>query len=151
MSLADKINTNLKEAMKAKDEAALRALRAIKSALLLAKTEKGAEGDVNEEQEVKLLQKLAKQRKESIDIYRQQGREDLAKPEEEELKIIEKFLPEQMSEEDVRREIKAIIEQTGASQPSDLGKVMGAAMQKLGGKADGKTISAVAKELLADK
>lgn len=149
MSLTDKINEDLKNAMRSKDEAALRALRAIKSALLLAKTEKGGNEEVTEEQEMKILQKLAKQRKESIDIYTSQNRDDLKQSEEQELKIIENYLPKQLSEEEVRAEIKKIIEETGAKSAAEVGKVMPLAMKNLGGKADGKMISAIARELLS--
>lgn len=146
MSLTEKINEGLKQAMKSKDEASLRALRAIKSALLLAKTSGGSE--VDEEAELKMLQKLAKQRKESIEIFRKQGRNDLADPEEQELHIIEGFLPKQMSEEEVRNIIQRIVTENNLSGASGIGKLMPLAMKELSGKADGKTISAIAKELL---
>jgi len=148
MSLEENINSQIKDAMKAKDADRLRALRSIKSAVLMAKTEKGA-GDVLEEgKEVKILQKLAKQRKDSLTIYKEQNREDLASVEEAELKIIEEFLPAMMSEEEVKAKVQAIIEQTGASSMADMGKVMGAAMGQLSGKADGGLISKLVKELL---
>lgn len=149
MSLTDKINEDLKNAMRSKDEAALRALRAIKSALLLAKTEKGGSEEVTEDQEMKILQRLAKQRRESIDIYTAQGRDDLKQSEEQELKIIENYLPKQLSEDEVRAEIKKIIEETGAKSAAEVGKVMPVAMKQLGGKADGKMISTIARELLS--
>jgi uncharacterized protein YqeY len=149
MSLEQKIMVDLKAAMIAKDEAGLRSLRAIKAAILLAKTSEGAGGELKEEDEVKLLQKLVKQRKDSLEIFRQQSREDLAKKEEEEIGIISKFLPAQMSSEELREGIARIISDTGASSPADMGKVMGVASKQYAGKADGKTISAIVKELLA--
>ena len=148
MSLEQKIMADLKTAMLAKDEKSLRGLRAVKAAILLAKTSEGAGGELKEEDEIKLLQKLVKQRKDSLEIYRQQNRPDLAKKEQEEIEIIEKFLPNQLSAEDLELEIKKIIAETGATSSADMGKVMGAATKKLAGKADGKTISAMVKELL---
>src|SRR5690606_19621410 len=127
MSLEQKIMTELKAAMIAKDEAALRSLRAVKAAILLAKTAEGSSGELKEEEEVKLLQKLVKQRKDSLDIFRQQNREDLAAKEEEEIRVIEKFLPAQMSEEEIRAALVKIIADTGASSPAEMGKVMGVA------------------------
>jgi len=149
MSLEQKIMTDLKTAMLAKDEKALRGLRAIKAAILLAKTSEGAGGALNEEDEIKLLQKLVKQRKDSLEIYQQQSRADLAKKEEEEIEVIEKFLPKQLAADELHLEIKKIIAETGATSPADMGKVMGVATKKLAGKADGKTISAAVKELLS--
>ncbi|HUR67426.1 MAG TPA: GatB/YqeY domain-containing protein [Chitinophagaceae bacterium] len=149
MSLEQKIMTDLKAAMLAKDEAGLRSLRAVKAAILLAKTSEGSTGELKEEDEIKLLQKLVKQRKDSLEIFQQQNRSDLARKEEEEIAVIEKFLPKQMSEEDLREEIAKIISTTGASSPADMGKVMGVATKQLAGKADGKAISALVKELLA--
>lgn len=149
MSLEQKIMTELKAAMIAKDEAALRSLRAVKAAILLAKTSEGGGGDLKEEDEIKLLQKLVKSRKDSFEIFQQQNRPDLAKKEEEEIAVIEKFLPKQMSPDEVRQELTAIIASVGASSPADMGKVMGVATKQLAGKADGKTISALVKELLA--
>lgn len=148
MTLDSKIQTDLKTAMLAKDEAGLRALRAIKSALLLAKTS-GAGGDLKLEDETKLLQKLLKQRKESIEIYENQGREDLAKTEKEEANVIEKYLPALMSENEVRSEVKKIIETIGASSISELGKVIGIASKQLSGKANNKMIATIVKELLS--
>jgi uncharacterized protein YqeY len=148
MSLEQKIMTELKAAMLAKDEAALRSLRAVKAAILLAKTSEGGSGDLKDEDEIKLLQKLVKQRKDSLEIFQQQNRIDLAKKEEEEIAIIEKFLPKQMSAEELKIELSKIIEDTGAASPADMGKVMGIATKKLAGQADGKTISAMVKELL---
>jgi uncharacterized protein len=148
MSLEQKIMADLKTAMLAKDEAGLRSLRAIKAAILLAKTAEGA-GELKEEDEIKLLQKLVKQRRDSLEIFQQQKREDLAKKELEEIAIIEKFLPKQMTADEIRVEVSKIISATGAGSPSDMGKVMGVATKQLAGKADGKTISAIVKELLA--
>lgn len=139
----------LKTAMLAKDEAALRSLRAIKAAILLAKTAEGGSGEVSEDEEIKLLQKMVKQRKDSLDIFTQQNRPELAKKEAEEIAVIEKFLPKQLSAEEIKAELEKIIAATGASSPADMGKVMGAATKQLAGKADGKTISALVKELLA--
>ncbi|ASZ10642.1 GatB/YqeY domain-containing protein [Chitinophaga pendula] len=149
MSLELTINDAIKKAMLAKSEAELRALRAIKAAILLAKTAEGSTGDLSEAEESKLLQKLAKQRKDSLDIFRQQQREDLAVKEEEELAVIEQYLPKQMSEAELRAAVAQIISESGASSPADMGKVMGVATKQLAGKADGKAISALVKELLA--
>jgi hypothetical protein len=149
MGLEQKVMADMKDAMKAKDEAGLRGLRAIKAAIIIAKTAEGAGGELKEEDETKLLQKLVKQRKDSLEIFTQQNRQDLAKKEEEEIAIIEKFLPKQMSAEELKAVIAEIIAETGAGSPADMGKVMGIAFKKLGGQADGKTISGVVKELLA--
>jgi uncharacterized protein len=149
MDLEQKIMAEMKDAMKSKDEAGLRGLRAIKAEIIKAKTEPGAGGAVTPEKEISLLQKMMKQRRDSLDIYQQQNREDLAKKEQEEMAIIERFLPKQMSEDELRAEIQEVIAQTGASSPADMGKVMGVASKKLAGRADGKTISAVVKQLLA--
>jgi uncharacterized protein YqeY len=151
MSLEQKIMGDLKSAMLAKDEKALRSLRAIKAAILLAKTSEGAGGELKEDDEIKLLQKLVKQRKDSLEIFQQQNRTDLAQKEQEEIEIIEKFLPKQLSADELKSEVAAIIIEVGASSPADMGKVMGAATKKLAGKADGKTISALVKELLSGK
>ena len=151
MNLEQKIMIELKAAMLAKDEAALRSLRAIKAAILLAKTSEGAAGEMKEEDELKLLQKLVKQRKDSLEIYTQQNRTDLAQKEQEEIAIIEKFLPKQLSADEVRTELARIIQEVGATSPADMGKVMGAATKQLSGKADGKTISTLVKELLSGK
>jgi uncharacterized protein len=148
MSLETQIMAQMKDAMKAKDEAGLRGLRAIKAAILLAKTS-GGSGELTSDDEVKLLQKLVKQRKDSLDIYRQQSRADLAQKEEEEIAVIEKFLPKQLDGEELKTIIAAIIVETGATSAADMGKVMGAANKQLAGQADGKTISAVVKELLS--
>lgn len=139
----------MKAAMKNKDAAALEALRAVKSELLLAKTNADTKDGLSEEQEIKLLQKLVKQRKESATVFTEQGREDLAGPELAQAEIIEKFLPEQMSEEEIEKVISAIIEKTGADSMKDMGKVMGMASKELAGKADGKTISTIVKNKLA--
>lgn len=139
----------MKEAMKAKNEAALRGLRAIKAEIIKAKTEPGAGGEISEEKETALLQKMMKQRRDSLEIYQQQDRADLAQKEQEEMTVIEKFLPQQLSADELKAELQAIIAETGASSPADMGKVMGAATKKLAGKADGKTISATVKELLS--
>lgn len=147
MSLEAKINSDLKEAMKAKDQVSLRGIRAIKSALLLLKTD-GSGNEITEDTEIKLLQKLVKQRKDSLDIYEKQNREDLAVKEREEIAVIEKYLPAQMSAEELETIIKGIIEQTGAESMRDMGKVMGMASKQLAGRADGKTISGVVKSLL---
>ena len=138
----------MKDAMKSKNEAALRSLRAIKAAILLAKTSEGSGGVLKEDDETKVLQKLIKQRKDSLEIFKQQNRTDLAQKEEEEIEVIGQFLPKQMSEDEIRKEVAAIIQQTGAASPADMGKVMGVATKQLAGKADGKTISGIVKELL---
>ncbi len=150
MNLEQKIMAALKTAMLAKDEKTVRSLRAVKAAILLAKTTEGASGDLKPEDELKLLQKMVKQRKDSLEIYQQQHREDLAKKEQEEIEVIEQFLPRQLSQEELRAELKRIIAETGAASPADLGKVMGTATRQLAGKADGKAISALAKELLSN-
>src|SRR5947209_9221720 len=142
MSLEQKVMAEMKDAMKAKDEANLRGLRAIKAEIIKAKTEPGAGGEINEDKEISLLQKMMKQRRDSLQIYQQQNRADLAQKEQEEIAVIERFLPKQLSEDEVRKEIEAVIFETGASSPADMGKVMGAANKKLAGRADGKTIAA---------
>ena len=139
----------LKTAMLAKDEASLRGLRAIKAAIILAKTSEGAGGELKEADETKLLQKLVKSRKDSLEIYQQQGRADLARKEEEEIAVIERFLPKQMDEAALKEAVAKIIAETGAASPADIGKVMGAATKQLAGQADGKMINAVARELLS--
>ena len=149
MSLEQKIMADLKTAMLAKDEKGLRSLRAIKAAILLAKTSEGAGGGLKEDDETRLLQKLVKQRKDSLEIYQQQNRTDLAQKELEEIEIIEKFLPKQLSVDELKQELSNIIIEVGASSPADMGKVMGAATRKLAGKADGKSISVMVKELLS--
>lgn len=148
MSLEQKVMAELKTAMLAKDEKSLRSLRAIKSAIILAKTAEGAGGEIKEEDEVKLLQKLVKQRKDSLEIYEKQNREDLAEKEREEISVIEKFLPKQLDEAELRSIIQKIIDETGASSPADMGKVIGAANKQLAGKAEGKTIAGIVKDIL---
>jgi hypothetical protein len=148
MSLITQIDQDIKQAMLGKQEARLRGLRAIKSALLLARTEKGASEDISEETEIKVLQKLIKQRKESADIYKAQNREDLYKIEAEEMEVIEGFLPKQMERGEIEVYLKDLINRVGAASVKDMGKVMGAANKELAGKADGKTISEVVKQLL---
>jgi uncharacterized protein len=149
MNLEQKVMAEMKDAMKAKDEGTLRALRAIKAEIIKAKTEPGAGGEISGEKEISVLQKMMKQRKDSLEIYQQQNRTDLAQKEEEEMRVIERFLPRQLTADELRTELQQIISETGASSPADMGKVMGAANKKLAGRADGKTISAVVKELLA--
>lgn len=148
MSLEQKVMADLKTAMLAKDEKSLRSLRAIKAAIIIAKTAEGSGGEIKENEEMKLLQKLVKQRKDSLEIYEKNGREGLASKEREEIEVIEKFLPKQMDEAELKTIISKIIEETGATSPSDMGKVMGAANKLLGGKADGKTIAGIVKGLL---
>lgn len=148
MTLEEKVMGEIKTAMKAKNEAELRTLRAIKSAILLEKTS-GSGSEMNEADEIKMLQKLAKQRRDSLDIFKQQNREDLAAKEEEELAIIERFLPQPLTQDELEALLKDIIAQTGASSPADMGKVMGAATKQVAGRADGKTISETVKRLLA--
>lgn len=150
MNLETKVMAEMKDAMKARDEATLRSLRAIKAEIIKAKTEPGAKGEITEEGEMKLLQKLVKQRKDSLEIFTQQSRTDLAQKEQEEIAVIEKFLPKQMSEEELRETLQAIIAQVGASAITDLGKVMGVATKQLAGKADGKAIGAMVKTLLSN-
>ena len=149
MAALNNLTTEIKEAMKAKNVLALEALRAIKSAVLLIKSEAGASEELTEDQEIKLLQKLVKQRRDSATIFREQNRVDLAEPEEAQAEVIAKFLPEQLSEEEVKSLIEAIISQTGATSMKDMGKVMGMASKQLAGKADGKTISTLVKQLLS--
>lgn len=149
MNLEQKIMAGIKTAMLAKDEKTLRSLRAVKAAILLAKTSGGAGGEIGEDDEIKILQKLVKQRKDSLEIYQQQNRADLAQKEQEEIEVIEKFLPEQLSGDELKAVVAEIIAATGASSPADMGKVMGVATKQLAGKADGKAIGAVVKELLA--
>ncbi|HXB06859.1 MAG TPA: GatB/YqeY domain-containing protein [Puia sp.] len=149
MALEQNVMAQLKTAMLAKDEASLRGLRAIKAAIILAKTSEGSGGELKEADEAKLLQKLVKQRKDSLAIYQEQGRADLAKKEEEEIAVIERFLPKQMDEAALKEALAKIIAETGATSPADIGKVMGAATKQLAGQADGKTINAIARELLS--
>jgi uncharacterized protein len=149
MSLADQINADIKAAMLAREKDKLEALRAVKSSLLLAGSEKGANGVVSDETGVKVLQKLVKQRKDAAAIYTEQNRDDLAQPEIFQAGVISKYLPAQMGEAEVKAIIQQIIEKSGASSPADMGKVMGPAMGQLQGKADGKLISSLVKELLS--
>ena len=149
MSLQEKVMEAIKAAMKAKDTQSLEALRAVKSALLLAQTEAGSKADLTEAEEIKLLQKQVKQRKDSAAIYREQGREDLAEPELVQAQVIERFLPQQLSGEEVSKIVDEIIAETGASSMTDMGKVMGLVSARLAGKADGKTISTVVKARLS--
>jgi uncharacterized protein YqeY len=148
MNLEQQIMAQMKEAMKTKNEASLRGLRAIKAAILISKTAEGNK-EITPDDEIKLLQKLVKQRKDSLEIFQQQKRDDLAKKEEEEIAIIEQFLPKQLSAEELKVVIADIINQTGATSAADMGKVMGVASKQLAGKADGKTISTIVKELLS--
>ena len=149
MAALDNLTTEIKEAMKAKNALALESLRAIKSAVLLHKSEAGASDEMSEDEEIKLLQKLVKQRRDSAAIFREQNRVDLAEPEESQAEIIVRFLPEQLSEEQVGKVIESIIAQTGANSMKDMGKVMGMASKQLAGKSDGKTISTLVKQLLS--
>ena len=149
MSLELKITTALKEAMKSKNQIALTALRAVKSAILLHKTEKSSDGELSNEDEIKILQKLVKQRKDSADIYRTQGRNDLAEPELKEAELIQQFLPKALSEDEVKEVVKSIIDETGAEGMKDMGKVMGLSTKKLMGKADGKLISTIVRGFLS--
>lgn len=149
MSLLDKVNADIKTAMLAKEKEKLEAIRAIKTAILVALTEKGASDTLSEETEVKLLQKQVKQRRETADIYNQQNRADLAAKEIFEADIIEAYLPKQMTAEEIEAVLKTIITQVGAKAPSDMGKVMGVASKQLAGKADGRIISETVKRLLA--
>ena len=148
MSLLDTLNQDLKAAMKSKDKAAMRTIRSVKSAFMILQTD-GSGTEITDETEIKLLQKLIKQRKDSLEVYIQQERADLAETEKEEINIIEKYLPQQLSAEDLEKEITEIIAQTGAASMKDMGKVMGMASKKLGGSSDGKSISMMVKKLLS--
>ncbi len=149
MSLEQTVNGKIKEAMLAREEATLRALRAIKAAILLAKTSEGSSGELSAEEEVKMLQKLVKQRRDSLEIFTAQNRDDLALREREEIEVIERFLPAKMTPEELREEVGRIIRETGATSIRDLGKVMGVATKRLSGRADGKEVSETAKSLLS--
>lgn len=149
MALEEKIMAEMKEAMKAKSEGVLRSLRAIKAEIIKAKTDPGAGGQIDEATEQKFLQKMMKQRRDSLEIFEKQGREDLAVKEREEMAVIEKFLPKQMDEAAIKEIVTKIIAETGATSPADMGKVMGSASKQLAGQADGKTISNIVKELLS--
>lgn len=150
MSLQQEIMTKMKEAMKSKDQTALAALRAVKSAILLAQTESGAKEELSEAQEIQLLQKLVKQRKDSAVIFSEQGREDLADPELAQAGVIEQFLPEQLSEEEIESVVVATIDEVGANGMKDMGRVMGLVSKELAGQADGKTISNIVKAKLSN-
>lgn len=149
MNLVEQINADIKSAMLAKDKETLEALRAIKAAFMVALTEKGAAHELNDDAALKIIQKLVKQRKDSAAIYEQNGRMELFEKEMSEAAVIEKYLPAQLSKEEIEAQIKALIAQLGASGPQDMGKVMGAASKQLAGKAEGKLISQVVKDLLA--
>ena len=149
MNFQDKINNDLKEAMKAKDEKALRAIRAIKAAILLANTD-GSGQEMTEERGIQIISKLVKQRKESLEIYEKQSREDLAQTEREEIEVISRYLPAQMSEDELKAFISKTIQDLGATGPADMGKVMGMVNKSLAGKADGKTVAALVKTLLSN-
>lgn len=149
MSLQKTIEGDIKNAMLEKRKEDLLALRAIKSAILIANTEKGHGQELTEDQEMKLLTKLVKQRNDSAELYEKEGRQDLADKERLEMEVIKKYLPEQMSETEIEAEVKSIIAETGASSMKDMGRVMGMASKKLAGKADGKTISGIVKSLLS--
>ena len=148
MSLEKSINNDIKAAMLSKDKRTLEALRAVKAAILLAKTDKGASGNIAEDVEIRILQKLVKQRKESAELYKSQGRDDLTAEELFQVSVIEKYLPEQMSEEEIKKVVDEIIAETGASSMKDMGRVMGMTTKKLAGKADNKLIASIVKELL---
>jgi len=149
MALEQQIMAEMKEAMKSKNEGVLRSLRAIKAEIIKAKTEPGAAGEIDEATEQKFLQKMMKQRRDSLEIFEKQGRADLAAKEKEEMEVIERFLPKQLSEAEIKEAVAAIITQTGATSPADMGKVMGIASKQLAGLADGKTVSNLVKELLS--
>lgn len=149
MRLKQQIEEDIKQAMRAKDQDSLRALRSIKSMILLAETEKGAQGELSEEAELKLLTKAAKQRRESMEVFEQQGRDDLAAKERDELEVINRYLPQPLSEEELRAAVEEIVQETGANGMQDMGKVMGKATQALAGKADGKAISVVVRQILS--
>lgn len=148
MSLKSDIDSSIKEAMKAKDQDSLRALRSIKSMILLAETSEGQQGELSKDTELKLLSKAAKQRKESLEVFKAQNRADLASVEEAELAIIEKFLPKQLNEDEIKSKLQEIILKVGAKGPQDMGKVMGVATKELAGIADGKLVSTLVKTLL---
>jgi uncharacterized protein YqeY len=149
MSLKQQIDADIKQAMLAKDQTKLRALRAVKSMILLEETKEGQSGELKTEDETRILTKAVKQRKDSADIYRQQNRPDLLEVEEAEIAVIEQFLPKQLSEDELKVKLQAIMTRIGASVPSDIGKLMGVATKELAGQTDGKAISAMAKQLLA--
>lgn len=148
MTLEERINNDLKTAMLARDEPTVRGLRAIKSGIILAKTEKGAGGVIAPEREVQMLQKMLKQRKDSIAEFEKANRADLIKKEQEEVAVIEKYLPAMMGEDEIREAVKKIIAETGATGQKEMGKVMGAASKQFAGKADNKVVSEIVKSLL---
>ena len=148
MSLLNSLNDELKAAMRAKDSLKLEALRAIKSAVLLAKTATAGDVDLTEEEEIKLLQKLVKQRKDSAVIFKEQNRDDLATPEDAQARVIAQFLPDQLSQQEIEQIVDEIVAKTGAQGMKDMGKVMGMASKEMAGKADGKTISTIVKQKL---
>jgi uncharacterized protein YqeY len=150
MSLESTVNDQIKTSMRARDEAGLRALRAIKAAILLAKTSEGASGEMTPEEELRLLQRLVKQRRDSLEIFERQAREDLAGKEREELAVIERFLPQALTAEELEAELRAILAETGARSPADMGRVMGVATRRLAGRADGRAVSEAVKALLAN-
>ena len=149
MALKQQIDADIKQAMLARDQDKLRALRAVKSLILLEETKEGKTGELSADEDMKVLTKAVKQRKDSADIYRQQNRPDLLAVEEAEIAVIEQYLPKQLSEDDLRTKLQAIMTRVGASAPSDLGKVMGVASKELAGQADGKAISAMVRTLLS--
>ncbi len=149
MSLAEQINTDIKSAMLAKEKEKLEALRAIKAQIMLAKTEKGGNSDVSDDDVLKIVQKLVKQRKESAEVYNANGREELAQKESFEGEVISQYLPAQLSEAEVEAAVKQIATEVGATGPQDMGKVMGIATKKLGGQAEGKLIAGIVKYVLA--
>jgi len=149
MILSEKINNDIKTAMKAKAKEKLEALRAVKAAFLVAKTEKGAADELSDEAELKIIQKLVKQRKDSATLYKENGREELYEKEMAEAKIIEEYLPAQLSVDEIEAEVKSIVEKVGATGPQDMGKVMGMASKTLGGKAEGRAIADTVKKVLA--
>ena len=148
MSLEQNIMAEMKDAMKSKNEAVLRSLRAIKAEIIKAKTEPGAGGQISEDTELKMLQKMVKQRKDSLEIFQQQNRTDLAQKEQEEIAVIEKFLPKQLSDAEIKEALSKIIAEVGATSPADMGKVMGVASKHFAGKADNKVVSVLVKQLL---
>lgn len=149
MSLLEKIDQDIKKAMLAKEKEKLEALRAVKNALLVQKTEKGGGSAIDEDGEIKILKRLVKQRKEAAELYVQQNRKDLAEVEEAQAEVINSYLPEQLSEDDIRKVVKDLIEKLGASSMKDMGRVMGAASKELAGKADNKLVSDIVKDLLS--
>ncbi len=149
MSLENQINDDIKAAMRVKDKKTLEALRAVKSAILLAKTDKGSDGEMAEDTGMKILQKLVKQRKDSADLYTSQNRADLAEDENFQLAVIQKYLPAQMNEKDIQKAVGEVIAETGANSMKDMGRVMGLASKKLAGKADNKVISNIVRQLLS--